>query len=154
MQFVHGCGEAADLPGIHGGRSLPLILTRDGGASPDGSVIGTWRGELHAPLPLKLHLDSSGGGTADDLLHAALRMVLQYTLQDRDFSFQIPSVGPSFTGHAQLQEISGITSMCSLIGGHVGLRRNRAACNSLSPPVQAVLIPQLSGSTSGRPLRN
>ena len=90
--------------------SLPLILTRDGGPSPDGSVIGTWRGDLHAPLPLKLHLDSSGGGTADDLLHAALGMVLQYTLQGRDFSFEISSVGASFTGHAQLQKISGTFS--------------------------------------------
>jgi Trypsin-like peptidase domain len=90
--------------------SLPLTLTRDGGPSQDGSVIGTWRGSLHAPLPLKLHLDSNGGGTADDLAHAALGMTLEYTLQNRDFSFQIPSVGASFTGHAQLQKIDGTFS--------------------------------------------
>jgi len=90
--------------------SLPLTLKLDGSAAADGSPSGTWKGDLLAPLPLRLHLDSSGGGTADDVLKGALGMALQYTLQDRDFTFQIPSVGASYTGHADLQKISGTFS--------------------------------------------
>ena len=90
--------------------SLPLTLKVDGSAAADGSPSGTWKGDVLAPLPLRLHLDSSDSGTADDLLKGALGMALQYTLQDRDFSFQIPSVGASFAGHADLQKISGTFS--------------------------------------------
>jgi hypothetical protein len=95
--------------------SLPLTVNREGGAAPDGSLSGTWKGDVNAHLPLRLHLDASGGGTADDLLHGALGMDLHYTLDNRDISFQIPSVGASFTGHAELQKISGTFSQSGAV---------------------------------------